>query len=47
MSASTARPRFEDFLPNAEAFLEAGVASDADWLRLATATPQPERETPE
>ena len=31
----------------AEAFLQQGEASEAEWMRLAQATPQPEREMPE
>ena len=41
------RPAFEEFHAHAETFLASGVASDAEWLRLAQATPQPERELPE
>ena len=46
-AALTTRPRFDDFYAGAEVFMEAGTASDAAWLRLAQATPQPERETPD
>ena len=40
------RPRFDEFHPAAEVFLEAGSAREAEWIRLAHATPQPERELP-
>ena len=45
-ATNATRPGFDEFYPGADAFLEDGVASDAEWLRLAQATPQPERELP-
>ena len=40
------RPKLNEFHPGAEVHLEEKAASDAEWLRLAQATPQPERELP-
>ena len=40
------RPPFAEFQAHAEVFLTAAGASEAEWLRLAQATPQPERELP-
>lgn len=43
----TSRPAFEAFHAEANTFLDSASASDAAWLRLAQATPQPERELPD
>ena len=40
------RPKLKEFHSGAEVHLEEKAASDAEWLRLAQATPQPERELP-
>ena len=43
-AAVSARPPFDSFEPCM--WLECGEATDQQWLRLAEATPQPERELP-